>query len=136
MGLRVLLLDDDAPFVAEAQASLEGAGCEVTSLRSGDSGLARATTDRFDVVVVSAELPSVNGFRLCNRMKKDPAVRGVPVLLLTTGASASSAEAHRLQPTRADVYLQKPIVMAELVAQVRARLPAARPRCRPRTSRR
>ena len=127
MGLRVLLLDDDAPFVAEAQASLEGAGCEVTSLRSGDSGLARATTDRFDVVVASAELPSVNGFRLCNRMKKDPAVRGVPVLLLTTGASASSAEAHRLQPTRADVYLQKPIVMAELVAQVRARLPAARP---------
>ncbi len=114
-------------FVAEAQASLEGIGCEVTSLRSGDSGLARATTDRFDLVVVSAELPSVNGFRLCNRMKKDPAVRGVPVFVLTTAGSASSAEGHRQLATRADVYLQKPIVMAELVAQVRARATSMRP---------
>jgi len=127
MGLRVLLLDDDASFVAEAQASLEGIGCEVTSLRSGDSGLARATTDRFDLVVVSAELPSVNGFRLCNRMKKDPAVRGVPVFVLTTASSASSAEGHRQLATRADVYLQKPIVMAELIAQVRARATSMRP---------
>src|SRR5208283_3355171 len=126
MGLRVLLLDDDAPFVAEAQASLEGIGCEVTSLRSGDSGLARAVTDRFDLVIVSAELPNVNGFRLCNRMKKDPAVRGVPVFVLTTAASAASAEGHRQLPTRADVYLQKPVVMTEFVAQVRARASAPR----------
>src|SRR3974390_1580358 len=95
MGPRVLLLDEDAPFIAEAQSSLESIGCEVTALRSGDSGLARAVTDRFDLVIASAELPSVNGFRLCNRVKKDPAMRNVPVLLLTGPCPARSAAGAR-----------------------------------------
>src|SRR5579871_611914 len=124
MGPRVLLLDDDEQFVADAQAALSGAGCEVTSLPSGDAGLARAVTDRFDVVVVSAELRGVNGFRLCNRMKKDQRVQAVPVLLLAGAASAAGVEGHRQLPTRADVYLMKPLEMSELLAQVRARAPA------------
>src|ERR1700722_150902 len=113
MGPRVLLLDDDAQFVEEAQASLAKIGCEVTSLHGGDAGLARAVTDRFDLVVVSAELRGVNGFRLCNRMKKDPLAKTVPVFLLAGAASASSVDRHRALATRADVYLLKPVVMAE-----------------------
>jgi CheY-like chemotaxis protein len=120
MGPRVLLLDEDAPFLSEAQTSLESVGCDVTALRSGDSGLARAVTDRFDLVVASAELPAVNGFRLCNRIKKDAATKSVPVILLTGAVSAASAGGHRQLATRADVYLDKPVVMAELLAQVRA----------------
>lgn len=120
MGPRLLLLDDDAAFTAEAQTALASAGCDVTSLPTGDSGLARAVTDHFDLVLVSAELRGVNGFRLCNRMKKDPRVQAVPVFLLTSEASWSSVEAHRALPTRADVYLHKPIAMAELLAQVRS----------------
>jgi CheY-like chemotaxis protein len=120
MGPRVLLLDEDAPFVAEAQSCLESIGCEVTALRSGDSGLARAVTDRFDLVVASAELPAVNGFRLCNRIKKDTATKSLPVILLTSAASSASAGGHRQLATRADMYLEKPVMMAELLAQVRA----------------
>ena len=114
MGLRVLLLDDDASFVAEAQASLEGIGCEVTSLRSGDSGLARATTDRFDLVVVSAELPSVNGFRLLQPHEEGPGRAGGAGVRADHGCVGAGAEGHRQLATRADVYLQKPVVMAEL----------------------
>jgi DNA-binding response OmpR family regulator len=124
MGPRVLLLDDDTQFVEEAQASLAGMGCEVTWLAGGDAGLARATTDRFDLVVASAELRGVNGFRLCNRVKRDPRANAVPVFLVTTAASSESVDAHRDLPTRADVYLRKPVVMAELLAQVRAHVRA------------
>src|SRR5579883_3483573 len=124
MGPRVLLLDDDTQFVEEAQASLSGMGCEVTWLAGGDAGLARAVTDRFDLVVASAELRGVNGFRLCNRVKRDPRASAVPVFLVTTAASSGSVDAHRDLPTRADVYLRKPVVMAELLAQVRAHVAA------------
>jgi DNA-binding response OmpR family regulator len=99
-------------------------GCEVTWLAGGDAGLARATTDRFDLVVASAELRGVNGFRLCNRVKRDPRANAVPVFLVTTAASSESVDAHRDLPTRADVYLRKPVVMAELLAQVRAHVRA------------
>jgi DNA-binding response OmpR family regulator len=126
MGPHLLLLDDDTAFIAEAQTSLTAIGCKVTALSSGDSGLARAVTDRFDLVLASAELRGVNGFRLCNRMKQDPRVRAVPVFLLTSEASASSVEGHRALPTRADVYLHKPIAMPELLAQVRSHVPALR----------
>jgi len=127
MGPRVLLLDDDTQFVEEAQASLSGMGCDVTWLAGGDAGLARAVTDRFDLVVASAELRGVNGFRLCNRVKRDPRASAVPVFLVTTSASSESVDAHRDLPTRADVYLRKPVVMAELLAQVRAHVGSAGP---------
>jgi DNA-binding response OmpR family regulator len=127
MGPRVLLLDDDTQFVEEAQASLAGMGCEVTWLAGGDAGLTRAVTDRFDLVVASAELRGVNGFRLCNRVKRDPRASAVPVFLVTTTASSESVDAHRDLPTRADVYLRKPVVMAELLAQVRAHVGSAGP---------
>jgi DNA-binding response OmpR family regulator len=127
MGPRVLLLDDDPQFVEEAQASLAGMGCEVTWLAGGDAGLTRAVTDRFDLVVASAELRGVNGFRLCNRVKRDPRASAVPVFLVTTTASSESVDAHRDLPTRADVYLRKPVVMAELLAQVRAHVRSAGP---------
>ena len=127
MGPRVLLLDDDTQFVEEAQASLAGMGCDVTWLAGGDAGLARATTDRFDLVVASAELRGVNGFRLCNRVKRDPRASEVPVFLVTTSSSSESVDAHRDLPTRADVYLRKPVVMAELLAQVRVHVRSAGP---------
>jgi CheY-like chemotaxis protein len=126
MGPHLLLLDDDTAFIAEAETSLAAIGCKVTALSSGDSGLARAVTDHFDLVLASAELRGVNGFRLCNRMKQDPRVRAVPVFLLTSEASESSVEGHRKLATRADVYLHKPIAMPELLAQVRSHVSALR----------
>src|SRR4029077_3682133 len=80
-------------------------------------------TDKFDLVVAAAELPGVNGFRVCNRIKKDPKAKDVPVLLLTSAPSAE-LEAHRVLPTHADVYMLKPIAMADLLAEGRARASA------------
>src|SRR5579883_3402755 len=123
MGARVLLLDDDAGFVADAQASLAGIGCQVTWLANGDTGLARAVTDRFDLIVAAAELPGVNGFRVCNRVKRYPNAKDVPVLLLTK-APSEELEAHRALDTHADVYMLKPVAMVDLVAEVQARVAA------------
>jgi DNA-binding response OmpR family regulator len=123
MGARILLLEDDVPLACEIQAALARAGCAVEILRDGNAGLARAVSDRFDLVVASLELPGMNGFRLCNRLKKEPLGRAVPIFLLTE-QSADVFDEHRKLATHADSYFHKPLTMAELVARVRASVPS------------
>jgi len=126
MGARILVLEDDVPLACEIQAALGATGCEVEILRDGNAGLARAASDRFDLVIASLELPGMNGFRFCNRLKKAPTGRSIPVFLLSEQPSPDVFDEHRKLSTRADSYFHKPLTMAELIAQVRACLvPAA-----------
>ena len=121
MSPKVLLLEEDATFAVELQAGLRQHGFDVTLVREGGLGLARAVTEEFDLILLSAELPGMNGFRLCNRIKKDPAVKFVPVFMMSV--TREGFVAHEQLPTRADSYFQKPILMPELVARARMHVP-------------
>jgi DNA-binding response OmpR family regulator len=117
MGSKILLVEGDASAGADLRAALADAGFAVTLVRDGQVGLARAVSEPFDAVIVSAELPGINGFRVCNRIRKDPNVRGVRVFIV--GAEADDLAAHARLPTRADSYFEKPLVVAELMARMR-----------------
>src|SRR5882762_8663435 len=95
MGARILVLEDDVPLACEIQAALVAIGCEVEILRDGNAGLARTASDRFDLVIASLELPGMNGFRFCNRLKKAPTGRSMPVFLLTEQLSPDVFDEHR-----------------------------------------
>jgi DNA-binding response OmpR family regulator len=116
---KVLLLEEDATYAAEIRQGLARLGFEVVLLRDGSVGLARAVSERFDLIIISAELPSMNGFRLCNRVKKDPNFGNVPLFLM--GNIEDELLMHRQLPTRADDYFKKPVVFAELLARIRLR---------------
>ena len=125
MPVRVLLLDDDLAFATEARAAFAAAGCEVEVHAEGGAAVASAAERRPDVVLASAELPGVNGFRLCSRLKKDHP--DLPVVLTFADASASGVASHQRLASRADAYIPRSIVLHELVARVRA-LGGKRPR--------
>ena len=74
------LLEEDATYAQELSRGLAVAGLDVTLLRDGEAGFKRATTEGFDVLVVSAELPGVNGFRLCARLRKNPRTKLTPIV--------------------------------------------------------
>src|SRR5688572_16972870 len=116
---KVLLLEEDATYAAQIRQGLLRLGFEVTLIRDGNVGLARAVSERFDLILLSAELPAVNGFRICNRVKKDATVGDVALFLM--GGTNEELNAHRGLPTRADDYFTKPIVFDELVARMRLR---------------
>jgi DNA-binding response OmpR family regulator len=117
MASSILLLEQDANLASELQGGLRRLGYEVTALRDGRTGLARAVSQRFDVIVVSAELPGMNGFRVCNRIKKDANAQRIPLILI--GGVLSELDAHRKLPTRAQSYLERPIRLDEVVVSVR-----------------
>src|SRR5262249_36847419 len=109
--------DADSTSGAELKRALEGGGYAVTLIRDGHLGLARAVSEPFDAVVMAAELPGMNGFRLCNRIRKDPNVGQVRLFIV--GSEAEELALHEKLPTRADSYFKRPVIPAELMARMR-----------------
>ena len=73
MAAKVLLVEADATAGADLRDALVARGYVVTLTRDGALGLTRAVTERFDAIVVAAELPGINGFRICLLYTSDAA---------------------------------------------------------------
>ncbi len=118
MAKRVLLVEDEAGLVLTLHDRLRREGYAVEHAGDGETGLARATSEAFDLVVLDVGLPRLNGFEVLEAMRE----RGVdtPVLMLTArGQVADKVAGLRMG---ADDYVAKPFEMAELLARIEARL--------------
>jgi len=115
-GLRVLLVEDQADIAANIWDFLERRGYEVDHCADGASGLERARTGAFDVIVLDLGLPRLDGLDLCKQLRD--AGHGVPVLMLT--ARDTLEDKLRGFAHGADDYMVKPFAMRELEARLRA----------------
>src|SRR6185436_1677619 len=68
---------------------------------------------------LSIELPRMNGFSVCNKLKKDPALKDVPLIIMSSDSSDETFEQHRKLRTRAEDYVHKPIAFGELLEHMR-----------------
>jgi DNA-binding response OmpR family regulator len=134
LAARVLLLEEDLPFAIDIKEALAQIGCEVTILRDGNAGIAQVMSDPCHLIFASATLEGMNGFRLCNRLKKDRRSRSIPVVILWDEGSASAVELHQRVPTRADGYIRKPFLARDIVGQVRMLVPKPAGKHRPNVS--
>jgi two-component system response regulator CpxR len=122
----VLLIDDDVELTELLREVLRREGLSVEVMHSGDSGLQRAQSGDWDVVVLDVMLPGIGGFEVLRRLR---ATSPVPVLMLTARGDESS----RVQGLElgADDYLPKPFSSRELVARLRAILRRTQTRTTP-----
>ncbi|MFT3773996.1 MAG: ATP-binding protein [Minicystis sp.] len=114
---RVLIAEDN-PDMRSYLASILLADHDVELVTNGREALAAAAARRPDVIVSDVMMPEIDGCELVARLKQDPALRDIPVILLT--ARASRSEAVGGLEGGADDYLAKPFDPAELKARVRA----------------
>ena len=61
----------------------------------------------------------MNGFSVCNKLKKDPALKDVPLIIMSSESSDETFEQHRKLRTRAEDYVHKPIAFGELLEHMR-----------------
>lgn len=87
----ILLVEDSAPQALKLKLGLENHGCRVDWANTGLAGLNLAQQKSFDLIVLDIELPDINGFEICRRLKADPELAQTPVVMLTTLDQAEHA---------------------------------------------
>lgn len=118
---RILVVDDD-PLVRELlQTVLGDAGHEVSAVTNGEDALARLRESSYAVVVLDRSMPRLSGLEVVGAMRKDPALKGVKVLMCT--GAGMLADAEDALKAGADDYTVKPLELPRLLEKV-ARLAA------------
>lgn len=117
----VLFVDDDALAYRGLVAALRREGFQVLQASTGADALRLVPQQQPSVVVLDVDLPDINGFEVCRRLKTDPATASIFVLHLS-GHYVSSDDRSEGLEGGADGYLVKPVAPRELVAQVKALL--------------
>jgi two-component system alkaline phosphatase synthesis response regulator PhoP len=116
--MRILLVEDEKGLIVTLTDRLESEGFEVVSAADGEKGLALASGERFDLIILDVMLPKKNGYDVARDLRQ----MGVstPILMLTAkGETIDKVLGLKLG---ADDYLTKPFEMMELLARVEALL--------------
>lgn len=118
MTKRLLLIEDEPGLVLTLTDRLTSEGYHVEAATDGTVGLARATSEPFDLIVLDVMLPGKNGFDVCRDLRQQN--NDTPILMLTArGQVVDKVVGLKLG---ADDYLTKPFEMMELLARLEALL--------------
>ena len=120
---RVLLVEDEASLVLALTDRLEAEGYLVTAVGDGDAGLATASSDDFDLVILDGMLPGRDGYDVCRTLRR----RGVRTPILMLSARGQIVDRVVGLQLGADDYLTKPFDVSELLARMEALLRRAVP---------
>lgn len=114
---RILAVDDSASMRRMVGLTLASAGHEVLSATDGREGLARANAGApVDLVITDVNMPNMDGITLVQELRRLPQYRAVPLLMLTTDASAELRQ--RGRAVGATGWIVKPFDPARLLATV------------------
>ena len=116
---RILIVEDDPDIALSLRLKLEREGdYAVDTAVDGADGLRAALGSPPDLILLDVNLPGMDGFEICRRLRKDPATASVPIIMLT----ARIDEADRVAGLEfgADDYISKPFSPKEAVARIRA----------------
>jgi putative two-component system response regulator len=115
---KVLIVDDEAANVTILSRMMRNLGYSTASAADGEAALDAVIRERPDVVLLDINMPRLDGFEVCQRLKADPATRLIPIVLLTSLAAVEDRV--RGIEAGADDFLTKPYVAVELEARVRS----------------
>jgi len=117
MSKRVMVVDDEADIVELIRYNLTNEGYEVITARNGREALEKAALLP-DLIILDLMMPVMDGLETCKRLKADPKIARIPVIVLT----ARSGEVDEVMGLEmgADDYIRKPISPRKLAARVKA----------------
>jgi len=118
---KILLVDDDVDFVESTKIILESKPYEVIIAYDGDKGLRKAREENPDLILLDVIMPVKDGFTAAERLKKDPQLSKIPVIMLTAYSSkrgGSGIPVSRGFTLEVEEYIEKPVSPEELLAKV------------------
>jgi len=106
-----LLVEDSPTQAIEITAALKQCGFDVITDTDGLAGLDMVYAQHPVLVVLDVQLPKMNGYQVCHRLKRDPKTASLPVIMMTT-ADSSEATLAGLE-AGADDYIAKDVFATE-----------------------
>src|ERR1700742_1856567 len=116
----VLVVEDEAPLMTMLRYNLEKQGFRVEEAADGQEALTRISEAQPDLVLLDWMLPVMSGIEVCRQIRRKPATRDLPVIMVT--ARTDDQDAVRGLNTGADDYITKPFNIGSLLARMRALL--------------
>ncbi len=116
----VLVVEDEAALATMLRYNLEKQGFRVEEAVDGQEALTRIAEAVPDIVLLDWMLPAMSGIEVCRQIRRRPATRDLPVIMVT--ARTEDQDAVRGLNTGADDYITKPFNMDALLARMRALL--------------
>jgi DNA-binding response OmpR family regulator len=116
---RLLVVDDDPPLLQVTSYLLSILDVEVIEANTGAQALQLAQTRRPDLFLLDVMLPDLNGLEVCRRIKTNPNLTNIYVILLSAMKTAPAEQALGLE-AGADGYISRPFSNQEFLARIRA----------------
>ncbi|HWG55091.1 MAG TPA: response regulator [Gaiellaceae bacterium] len=119
----IVIADDDPDIRLLVGTRLRRFGYDVISASTGDEALAAIYTHRPDIAVLDVRMPGLTGIEITHRLRHDPELKDLPIILLT--ASVSGADVAAGYDAGATDYIPKPFSPQDLRARVELLLAGA-----------
>ena len=117
---RILVVDDSPANVEILQMRLQAQGYEIKTAADGEEALAAVREHRPDLILLDVMMPKLDGIEVCRRLRADPAVPFMPIILVTAKSDTKDVVAGL--DAGGDEYLTKPVDQAALVGRVKSML--------------
>lgn len=115
---KILVIDDEEDYRHIVKLILELEGYEVAEAKDGMEGLAVLHSEKPDLVFLDVNMPKMDGFSVCRKIRKDKIFSRIPIIMLTVRDLTD--EQVKGFDCGADDYLTKPFDSTELVTRVKS----------------
>ncbi|WP_417914580.1 response regulator [Candidatus Electronema sp. JM] len=116
MAKKLLIVDDSPTELKLITDVFNGKDYAIVTGVDGEEGVAKAKSEKPDLIILDVVMPKMNGFQACRTIKSEPATEGIPIIMLTSKNQKSDEFWGKKQG--ANVYLTKPFDAAELLNAV------------------
>ncbi len=116
MATRVLITEDEPNIAESLTFILNREGYDVSTVFDGEAALQRLRSDPPDIMILDVMLPKLNGFEVLKLVKADPALKALPVMILT--AKGQTHDRRMAEEIGASAFITKPFSNRDIIEQV------------------
>ncbi len=117
MSKRILVVEDHEDNRQILRDLLASAGYEMIEAENGEDGVAAAAAQQPDLILMDIQLPILDGYEATRRIKADPALKAIPIIVVTSYALSGDEEKARI--AGCDAYIAKPYSPRQLLARIK-----------------
>ena len=122
MTKRILVVEDQDDLRGVLRDLLTGSGYEVAEAANGRDGVAKAKSERPDLILMDIQLPILDGYETTRQIRTDPNLKATPIIAVSSYSYAMKGDEEKARGLNCDHYVTKPYSPVQLLRVIRGYL--------------